>query len=420
MCLTPFNISNPNYRASLRNPVMQFKDTESFRIDIPCGRCSECIAVRQSEIVQRCEVEAKYKHLFFCTLTYDNEHLPLYETINNDGVQFSYPYAEIMDLQLMFKRLRDNFERDFKYLAVSELGSSRGRPHFHVLFFVDKYDSDDSSTPRNLESELFQKVAKYFARNVGTRKNPKYEPLFTYKRKFTALGVRTNYDLHWVNPSLTAAGDKDVSYYVSKYVTKPSDREQRRQQAVRLNFVEPEYEHIWSVIRCRMVMSKGLGLNASFVSTGEKLVSDKRISCEDYVKYLDYLDTCDDLPLSPDEFFHVKFHSQKRRKLVPCPFVVEELHSHVLDLVGQKDYPAYINTEGKKVPLAKYYKRYAEIFSMQDALTIYFNFNPDLHPRRSRFDLSLDDYIHKYNHYEKVLDQIESHSSFDCGNPALE
>ena len=44
---------------------------------------------------------------------------------------YSIRFADVTDVQKMFKRLRKKnaFGRPFRYLAVSELGSKKGRPH---------------------------------------------------------------------------------------------------------------------------------------------------------------------------------------------------------------------------------------------------------------------------------------------------
>lgn len=125
MCLSPIRIKNPNL--GLTGPTAQFKDTVSRMIDVPCGVCAECVANRQMQYVQRLQMEEKVNHLFFCTLTYNNEMLPSLCTSTGYFIR----YADVADVQKMFKRLRrrNAFGRPFRYFAVSELGSTRGRPH---------------------------------------------------------------------------------------------------------------------------------------------------------------------------------------------------------------------------------------------------------------------------------------------------
>lgn len=60
---------------------------------------------------------------YFMTLTYDNLHLPLCQSICK------------RHLQLFFKRIRKNWKlKNLKYYAVGEYGGKHGRPHYHIIF----------------------------------------------------------------------------------------------------------------------------------------------------------------------------------------------------------------------------------------------------------------------------------------------
>lgn len=125
MCLSPVRIKNPNL--GLTGPTAFYKDTVSHYIDVPCGVCAECVASRQLQFVQRLQMEELVNHLFFCTLTYNDDMLPVVSTSTGYNIR----YADVRDVQNMFKRLRKRnaFGRPFRYFGVSELGSKRGRPH---------------------------------------------------------------------------------------------------------------------------------------------------------------------------------------------------------------------------------------------------------------------------------------------------
>lgn len=125
MCISPTRIRNPNYH--IYNSGTKFKDTESAFINVPCGVCPECVAVRQMSYIQRLQMEELNNHLFFCTLTYNDESMPYLLT----STGYEIRYADVNDVQKMFKRLRKSnaFGRPFRYFGVSELGSQRGRPH---------------------------------------------------------------------------------------------------------------------------------------------------------------------------------------------------------------------------------------------------------------------------------------------------
>lgn len=125
MCQSPVRIKNPNL--GLTGPNAQFKDTTSQMIDVPCGFCSDCVAAKQMQYVQRIQMEELVNHIFFCTITYNNEMMPHLATSTGYDIR----YADVSDVQNMFKRLRKRnaFGRPFRYFAVSELGSKKGRPH---------------------------------------------------------------------------------------------------------------------------------------------------------------------------------------------------------------------------------------------------------------------------------------------------
>lgn len=256
MCVSPVKIRNPNYHNKSRL-ISKLCDTESEFIKVPCGHCSECIAVRQMSVVQRCQMEELNNHLFFCTLTYNNDSMPILGT----STGFDIRYADVRDVQNMMKRIRKGnlFGRKFKYLAVSELGSKRARPHFHIIFSIEKFLGDKFNDVLNLESVCFNVVLSQWKRNYGTNFNPIWKPCCTYVCRVVRGRVNRTFDFHYMNPR-TGSGDIcDVPFYVTKYMMKPSDREQRLQQALKMNLSEDEYERTWSIVRSRYFSSLHFG-----------------------------------------------------------------------------------------------------------------------------------------------------------------
>lgn len=420
MCTAPIMIANPNY--GLAHIGYNFlKDCENTQLAIPCGHCPDCIALKQQSWVQRCEVESRKSHLFFATLTYDNKHLPVLVVPSQDeDIQYELPFADIRHVQLMMKNIRDNkdFDRDFKYLAVSELGGSRHRPHFHILFFIESRSYDDQNVIRGLEKSIRSLCFKYWSINIGSRKEPVYEPLFTYRRKFVGSQIQTNFDVHYVNPSLTEEGVNNVAFYVTKYMLKPSDAEQRRQQALHMN-LEPEmYEHVWSIVKSRMLVSKGLGL-CSKMSTREVLTY-KDKGCPEYVRFLDSIHASEDLPPDDLDAAFLQFIGQtpeRRRILVPDEDICAQLHGQVCCLVGKVPYPVYINPNGTPYPLAYYYRRRSEIFSLDDALCLFYNKPED------KVDIvgqaELQKIKNKLHNHEKCISQVDAHGTFSDVCPSL-
>lgn len=211
------------------------------------------------QFVQRASVMALDHYIFFCTLTYNNESLPSITTSSG----YTIHYADIKDVQNMVKRIRksNSFGRPFKFAFVTERGTEKGRPHIHGLIFIPKYENDDKLFPSQLETSLRDVVFKEWRRNYGSNRNPIWKPLFTYHRKYVSGEIHTNFDLHFVTERSTPNGSVDVSYYVSKYLLKPSSKEIRLQQALRLNLPEDEYQDVWNLVKSRCLVSKFFGLS---------------------------------------------------------------------------------------------------------------------------------------------------------------
>lgn len=323
---------------------------------IPCGHCPECIAVKQMNLVQRLQMESLSNHLFFATLTYNNDSLPRITT----STGFSIPYADIRDLQLCFKRLRKSgaFGRPFRYIAVSELGSRKGRPHFHVIFLVKKDAKDDYSDIMNLESVMFRELLHEWRRNYGSNRKPVYRPLCTYRTKMIGGKLRTNYDLHYVNPRVGSSDCSSVAFYVLKYMMKPSDRQTKLQQALRLNLSPEEYADIWRLVHCRYIDSLGFG--------------------------------------APDD-----------------PQVISYLRKGI---AASKDspYPLFFHPEtGQSFPLARYYRGKPKVYSFTDALDFYFRKNTDRLDSSERSEMDHISVLKaKISNYEKKVFSAHSHGEF--------
>lgn len=346
MCTSPSVIPNPNYGNKAVNS--RLVDVIHTHLRVPCGVCSECIHSKQMSIAQRLQMECINAYAFFCTLTYNNEHLPYLVTSNG----YKLPYADITHLQKMFKRIRkDNlFGRSFKVVYCSELGSLRGRPHFHVLFMVPKLRSDTPDIPLNLEERMYRVVFDQWKINVSkSRRHPVYEPLFTYKTNWRDNKLYRNFDLHYVVPSVASDGVSNVAFYITKYMLKPSSRVKRLQQALKLNLPSQEYEQVWRKIRPRFDSSLFVGLGSS----GRSPFGDIEIDPDIY----DYLSRC-------------------------------------LDQSGE--YPMYFNpVDGKSMPLSRYYKSKAEIFPASTAL--------EFHNASSNYISKEKDKGAKDYHFDKVI-----------------
>lgn len=92
-----------------------------------CGKCPVCRRRRASVWAQRMEHEATFfQHPgMFCTLTYDEDNVPL------GG------FLSVRDIQLFMKRLRKSLKRRrIRYFLCGEYGpNGTKRPHYHIIFF---------------------------------------------------------------------------------------------------------------------------------------------------------------------------------------------------------------------------------------------------------------------------------------------
>ena len=120
MCISPINIRHPTY------------DNASIRLEVPCGKCHECLASRRQEWTIRIKEELKdHTDAQFITLTYSDENL----------VEGRFMATLVKkDLQNWFKRLRKHISPiKIRYYAVGEYGTKTLRPHYHVILFGMPY-----------------------------------------------------------------------------------------------------------------------------------------------------------------------------------------------------------------------------------------------------------------------------------------
>lgn len=329
MCVSPIAIKNPLYGSEYGYDFL--KDTSHSHLLVPCGHCDECIRNRQFGYMQRAMVESIYAWPFAIMISYNEEHLP--RVTASDGKHFRY--ANWKHLQDMFKRLRihNSFGRNFTYLAVSEFGGKRHRPHFHLLLFLEKLPGDHPDyTPFNLWSLVFKEVLKHWSVNVGSDKNPVYESLLTYRVSRTAAGIRRNYDVQYCDPKLyNGEPMSGVAMYFQKYMLKGDDYVKRLHCALKLNYEPEEAALLWKIIRPRSSRSLGFGL-ADFSG---------------------------------------------KRSPVPNPAVLDRIKSYIsLSRSSGSYFPMFfIPSNGKSLPLSRYYRSRFE--TIDDRLGFILNSNPD-------------------------------------------
>lgn len=270
MCTSPITIRNPHYQhlhyasaggACIEVP-RQFRPTQKF-IEVSCGKCAECRDSYYSSILQRALVESRTSYMYFVTLTYNNDHLP---TLNLPNLGQVY-YTNYGDLQNLFKRFRKRdylAGREYRYLAVNEYGDKFHRPHIHLIIFVARLSDDTSSTPYMIERNLFNNILREWVINTGTRKNPLYEPLLTYRTRRTSKGIKTNYFVKYVEPPTTLETTDADTYvktiqYLIGYVQKGSSFDKTVEKY--LSTLEDPFlvRKLSNILRSKVRYSKGFG-----------------------------------------------------------------------------------------------------------------------------------------------------------------
>lgn len=473
MCLNPiqrknpyynpeFRSSSPRYQSGIHRVGLSFCKPDSEYMLVPCNVCPSCIALRQNDLTQRAQVEARYSFVWMLTLTFDDKHLPVtrvplpgvpfdsdildipsvpsfsydFDSVELDPVlcpvddlplsdaeivasreaayaaarefhkkfkerkssrfdgsslscsSASMPYADHTLLQVAIRHFREYISvtpelssRNFKYLAVSELGGRKGRPHFHMLIFLEHRPDDflvGLRSYRSVSSDLIKpsvasRLTKLvsdwwrvnWATNVGSRKNPVWEPLYTYVVKpdpSSRSGFKSTFDCHLVQNEKTDSGFLDVAFYVSKYIMKVSDREIKRKVFLQNALDEATFSKFWQLVRSRMMLSKGFGVHS------ETVVNESGRHC-----------------------------------IQPDPSVISELSSNVRLDAGKSPGPIFVADSGVHRPLARYY------FDKHDSSGNYVLTPSDIRYIFERFDR--DSYVPSYERGSDFISRKRSEFS---------
>lgn len=138
-----FNSENEKYRKyGLKREYLQ----------VPCGQCEGCQEAYSKEWAIRCLLESQlYKHNYFLTLTYDEEHLPFADEIIDESTGQIYEDQDGMwpylggtlkpeHMEKFLKDLRRHYEYHFQHVGIrayycGEYGGQTGRPHYHLIAF---------------------------------------------------------------------------------------------------------------------------------------------------------------------------------------------------------------------------------------------------------------------------------------------
>ncbi len=109
--------------------VFKFDDSCGREIDLPCGNCIGCRLDKAKEWALRCVHESQmHQENCFITLTYDDEHLPVDQSL------------DVGHWQKFMKRLRKQQPgKKIRYFHCGEYGEKFSRPHYHAILFNHDY-----------------------------------------------------------------------------------------------------------------------------------------------------------------------------------------------------------------------------------------------------------------------------------------
>lgn len=215
---------NPNgIRNQLTRMNSEYLKRSQLIQTIPCGNCWACQLNYSAEWATRNMLETlEHDHCYFITLTYDDEHLPIAETmtykevhkigdkiielpitLENDGTWIDgtlYPDH----MKKFLNSLRKHFERKgitgIRYFYCGEYGETTHRPHYHMLLY---------GAPLDLSQNYSYHIDKNFKEHW---KNPLIDKYWPY-------GIHDIANIEWSSAA-----------YVSRYCTKKIAVGQNRAQ----------------------------------------------------------------------------------------------------------------------------------------------------------------------------------------------
>lgn len=131
MCTSPLHLVRPQF---------------GFNLDVPCNDCLECRSASQDSWVFRLgsdlkELYANHGFAVFLTFTYNNVHLPHTSFGFNHGTVECFNADHVSSFLNKIKVFmhRTYGKGSYRYFWCSEYGKFTKRPHYHVIFMLDRH-----------------------------------------------------------------------------------------------------------------------------------------------------------------------------------------------------------------------------------------------------------------------------------------
>ena len=209
MCLFPVRAEKQEFGRPKLDPEGQ--------IQLPCGKCFECISKRAVDWATRARHEiSSHNENCFLTLTYDEENLPSFLIVK-------------AEFQKFIKRLRKKTKTKLRYMVSHEYGGRTGRPHHHAIVFGyspnnQYYYRDSPSGEPLFRSKELEKLWTHGYSSIGTANEKTAYYIASYSLKSSK---------HWVTNPTTGE---------STAVTDSMDASKR--PAIGANFFLRNYQQI--------------------------------------------------------------------------------------------------------------------------------------------------------------------------------
>lgn len=199
-CIAPIQIVNPKFG---------IKKNSTWYMEVPCGKCPNCLADRRADWSLRLKIELDNSlGAHFITLTYSDENM----NYNENGV----PSVSKKEMQLYIKRLRKRSINKLRYYAVGEYGTKTKRPHYHILLFnlrkdqehiiTDSWNNKGFTKVGNVTPASIHYVTKYHVNRTHTPESS--DPSFALMSRNPGIGA------NYVNEMQKYHQDRlDKAYY---------------------------------------------------------------------------------------------------------------------------------------------------------------------------------------------------------------
>lgn len=290
------NCNNPQFR-QVRYRNIKFAYI-SDKIVVPCGRCEACQAARKSDLYLRSFFQAletihKGGFIFFETLTYNDQHLPVNYFLRQKSQDYVLlPYPEYRDITAFWKRLRKNvvsflckkngctlrssqgtlYQKqvvdNLKYIVCTQFGEKTYRPHYHFCLFctlpLNNYELKRliNKSWRNVDSVIVDSERHNVFNEHDYGMTDKVQTLSRTGKKMIDYNTITNLDLHAVG-------------YITRYVTRSVDSENYHISTLEL----ADFTEIPKQLRPRVVTSLNLGYNVFLHYDFYKDYFEKQLKC---------------------------------------------------------------------------------------------------------------------------------------------